>query len=96
MSTRERPPVSEAVEDSLKAIYARHGRGADAVTATALADRLGVTPASASAMSRKLAELGLVAHVPYRGVVLTDDGRRIALVLDGARGGLDGEQGLRQ
>ena len=37
-----------------------------------LAERLGVTPASASAMVKKLAELGLVDHVPYPGVELTD------------------------
>ena len=45
----------------------------------ALAERLGVTPASASAMVKKLAELGLVAHVPYKGVELTAAGERVAL-----------------
>jgi DtxR family Mn-dependent transcriptional regulator len=30
-------------------------------------------------MIKKLADLGLVAHVPYRGVQLTDDGERLAL-----------------
>jgi DtxR family Mn-dependent transcriptional regulator len=44
-----------------------------------LAERLGVTPGSASAMVRKLTELGLVTHEPYRGVELTDEGERVAL-----------------
>ena len=30
-------------------------------------------------MIRRLSELGLLEHVPYRGVALTDDGRRAAL-----------------
>ena len=72
---------SPAVEDYAKAIYALEGDGNDrsAVSTTALAERLGVTPASASAMMRKLGELGLVDHIPYRGVRLTADGARVAL-----------------
>jgi DtxR family Mn-dependent transcriptional regulator len=49
------------------------------VSTTALADRLEVTPGSVSAMVRKLDELGLVTHQPYRGVRLTPAGRRVAL-----------------
>jgi DtxR family Mn-dependent transcriptional regulator len=49
------------------------------VSTTALADRLQVTPGSVSAMVRKLDELGLVTHQPYRGVRLTPAGRRVAL-----------------
>src|SRR4051812_41097241 len=69
---------SSAVEDYAKAIYALQ-RGEGAVSTTALAERLGVTAASASGMVRKLDEHGLVTHVPYRGVRLTDEGRRLAL-----------------
>jgi DtxR family transcriptional regulator, Mn-dependent transcriptional regulator len=69
---------SSAVEDYAKAIYALQ-RGDGAVSTTALAERLGVTAASASGMVRKLDEQGLVTHVPYRGVRLTDDGTRLAL-----------------
>jgi DtxR family Mn-dependent transcriptional regulator len=69
---------SSAVEDYAKAIYALQ-RGDGAVSTTALAERLGVTAASASGMVRKLDEHGLVTHVPYRGVRLTDDGTRLAL-----------------
>jgi DtxR family Mn-dependent transcriptional regulator len=71
---------SEAVEDYAKAIYALQSRaGGEPVTTTDIAERLGVTPASASAMVKKLAELGLVDHVPYRGTSLTGEGQRLAL-----------------
>ena len=71
--------LSPAVEDYAKAIYALEGEASGAVTTNALADRLGVTAASASGMAKRLVELGLVDHRPYRGIALTDDGRRVAL-----------------
>jgi DtxR family Mn-dependent transcriptional regulator len=71
--------ISSAIEDYAKAIYALERRVGEAVTTNALAERLGVTPGSASGMVKRLAELGLVEHEPYRGVQLTDDGRRVAL-----------------
>jgi DtxR family Mn-dependent transcriptional regulator len=70
---------SPAVEDYAKAIYAIAHRGDCPVTTNALAERLGVTAASASGMCKKLDELGLVTHVPYKGVELTGDGERLAL-----------------
>ncbi len=69
---------SEAVEDYVKTIYSLSGAGRPVAT-NDLAERLGVTPASVSAMLRKLAELGLADHVPYKGVRLTADGERLAL-----------------
>ncbi len=75
----ERP--SEAIEDYAKAIYAlqRRAGGEDGVATNDLAERLGVTPASVSAMLKKLAERGLAVHEPYRGVQLTREGERVAL-----------------
>jgi DtxR family transcriptional regulator, Mn-dependent transcriptional regulator len=70
---------SSAIEDYAKAIYALEGRGPDPVTTNALADRLGVTPGSASGMIKRLGELGLAQHRPYHGVSLTEEGRRVAL-----------------
>jgi DtxR family transcriptional regulator, Mn-dependent transcriptional regulator len=70
---------SPAVEDYAKAIYKLERRSGGAVSTTALAERLDVTPGSVSAMLRKLADLGLVTHVPYRGVQLTPQGARVAL-----------------
>jgi DtxR family transcriptional regulator, Mn-dependent transcriptional regulator len=68
-----------AVEDYAKAIYTLQSRSEQPVSTNALADRLGITPGSVSAMLRKLDELGLITHLPYRGVRLTPAGRRIAL-----------------
>jgi DtxR family transcriptional regulator, Mn-dependent transcriptional regulator len=71
---------SEAVENYAKAIYLLGQRSEDrAVQTNELAERLDVTPASASGMCRKLADLGLVEHVPYKGVTLTPTGERLAL-----------------
>jgi DtxR family transcriptional regulator, Mn-dependent transcriptional regulator len=72
---------SEAIEDYTKAIYAlqRRTAGGEGVSTNDLAERLRVTPASVSAMLKKLAERGLVVHERYRGVVLTPEGERVAL-----------------
>jgi DtxR family Mn-dependent transcriptional regulator len=71
--------LSHAVEDYAKAIYVLEERTGGPVTNNAIAERLGVTAASASSMVKKLDGLGLVAHVPYHGVRLTPRGRRVAL-----------------
>jgi DtxR family Mn-dependent transcriptional regulator len=78
MTTKEalRTP---AIEDYSKAIFSLESRSEQPVSTNALAERLGITPGSVSAMLRRLDELGLISHVPYRGVRLTPDGRRIAL-----------------
>jgi DtxR family transcriptional regulator, Mn-dependent transcriptional regulator len=68
-----------AIEDYSKAIFALETRSEEPVSTNALAERLGITPGSVSAMLRRLDELGLIAHSPYKGVRLTEDGRRIAL-----------------
>jgi DtxR family transcriptional regulator, Mn-dependent transcriptional regulator len=69
---------SDSVENYAKAIYALQDRHGFATT-SGLAERLGVTPASASGMVKKLDSLGLVEHVPYKGIRLTNDGERVAL-----------------
>jgi DtxR family transcriptional regulator, Mn-dependent transcriptional regulator len=70
---------SQAIEDYAKAVYAlgldREGR----VPTGEVAARLGVTPATATSMLQKLAELGLAEYVPYKGVSLTPAGERVAL-----------------
>ncbi|MGH2918335.1 MAG: metal-dependent transcriptional regulator [Solirubrobacteraceae bacterium] len=71
---------SSAIEDYAKSIYSLQQRaGGDPVSTNALAERCGVTPASASAMVKKLAERGLAVHEPYHGVTLTEAGQRLAL-----------------
>ena len=71
--------MSVAIEDYAKAIFALQAEVGGPVSTTAVAERLGVTPASASGMLRRLDEQGLVAHRPYHGVELTAAGRRVAL-----------------
>ena len=71
--------VSASIQDYAKAVYALEARAGVAVSTNHLAERLGVTPGSVSAMVRKLSDAGLVEHEPYRGVRLTDRGRRVAL-----------------
>jgi DtxR family Mn-dependent transcriptional regulator len=68
-----------AVEDYTKAIFSLESRHDEPVSTKTLAERLGITPGSVSAMLKRLDELGLITHVPYRGVRLTPAGRRIAL-----------------
>jgi DtxR family transcriptional regulator, Mn-dependent transcriptional regulator len=72
------PDLTVAVQDYLKAIYGLESAG-ERVTTSALAHRMGVSAPSATAMTKRLDELGLVERLPYRGVALTDAGRRGAL-----------------
>jgi DtxR family Mn-dependent transcriptional regulator len=70
--------LSPAVQDYLKAI-ARADLAGERATTTLIAEALGLSAPSATAMLKKLAERGLVERTPYRGVVLTESGRKLAL-----------------
>ena len=72
-------PATEAVEDYAKAIYALAQRGEGAVGTSALAERLGVSPASVTAMLKRMDAMKLVTREPYRGVTLTPAGEKVAL-----------------
>ncbi len=72
------PTLSPSAEDYLKVIYALSDAGEPATT-TSIAAALGVQPASVTGMVKRLAESGLLEHVPYRGVRLTGAGTRQAL-----------------
>ncbi len=74
-----RAEISDAVQDYSKAIWSLAQRSAQPVSTSAIAERLEVSPASASAMVKKLAERGLAIHEPYHGVRLTGAGERLAL-----------------
>ena len=71
-------PLSDAIQHYLREVY-KLGASGNRVSTTALAREMGVSPASASAMVKKLAALGLVEHEPYRGVTLTAEGEQVAL-----------------
>ncbi|MEV7632563.1 metal-dependent transcriptional regulator [Microbacterium sp. NPDC089318] len=71
--------ASPAFDDYLKTVYA-HTEWQDApITPSQLAAALGIAPSSVTEMVKKLAAAGLVSHVPYGAVKLTDAGRERAL-----------------
>jgi DtxR family Mn-dependent transcriptional regulator len=73
-----KPELSVAIQDYLKEIY-KLQTGGERATTTAIARRMGVAPSSATSMLKKLAALGLAEHAPYRGVILSSAGTKIAL-----------------
>jgi DtxR family Mn-dependent transcriptional regulator len=75
----EAPRASDAVQDYAKAIFSLHQRSSEPVSTSAIAERLGVSPASASAMVKRMVEIGLAERRPYHGVELTEAGERVAL-----------------
>ncbi|HEX8690786.1 MAG TPA: metal-dependent transcriptional regulator [Solirubrobacterales bacterium] len=70
---------TEAIEDYAKAIYALSLQRKGPVLNGEVAQRLGVTPATATAMLKRLDEMALVEHTPYKGVTLTPAGEKVAL-----------------
>jgi len=69
---------SENVENYLKGIYtleSKEGR----VTTSSLSEQLQVSAASVSEMIKKLADEGSVHHTPYKGVALTEEGKKRAI-----------------
>jgi DtxR family transcriptional regulator, Mn-dependent transcriptional regulator len=71
--------ISNAVQDYAKAIWTLAQRDDEPVSTSAIAERLEVSPASASAMVKRLEAMGLVEREPYHGVQLTAAGERVAL-----------------
>ncbi len=70
--------ISKEREDYLKTVYHLQLEESP-VRTTTLARALDVEPASVTGVVKRLAELDLLEHRPYRGVVLTPEGERIAL-----------------
>ncbi len=73
-----RDPLTRSVEDYLKAIYRLSLKG-QPVSISDIANHLELSAPSVSGMVKRLSEQGLLAHVPYKGVELTPEGRRLAL-----------------
>jgi DtxR family Mn-dependent transcriptional regulator len=71
-------PHSKSERELLKTLYRLTKDGSEAQTGD-LADALSVTPGTITSAVKRLAERGAVAHRPYRGVELTDTGRRMAV-----------------
>ena len=70
--------LSKLERETLKSLYRLARDGHDAHTG-ALAERLGVSPATATTTVKRLAERGLLNHKLYRGVELTTAGRAEAV-----------------
>src|SRR6476619_854420 len=70
--------LTKSERETLNSIYRLSRDGAGAHTG-ALAEALGVSPGTATATVKRLAERGLLDHRPYRGVELTVTGRRTAV-----------------
>ena len=73
-----REPLSRSVEDYLKIIYRLSEDGRPASTSQ-IAEALSLAPPSVSGMVKRLSELGLLTHEPYRGATLTAEGRHEAV-----------------
>lgn len=71
---------SESREMYLKSIYELE-EDDGLVAVSNLAKRMGVSTVSATEMVKRLEEQALVAHTPYKGVALTEEGRLRALVV---------------
>ena len=72
--------ITEAVQDYLKTIYKlQQNSTRSAVNTSLVAENMGVSAASATNMIKKLAEMNLVNHEPYQGVLLTGAGEKMAL-----------------
>jgi DtxR family Mn-dependent transcriptional regulator len=77
MTTRRVNLNTESVDNYLKAIFALGGQEEERVTSNALAERLGVAPASITNMLQKLASSSpvLVEYERHRGVRLSAAGQ---------------------
>lgn len=70
--------ASEQIENYLKNIYKLQSNEGK-VTTSSLSEKLQISPASVSEMIKKLAEEGSITHTPYKGVELTEEGKKLAL-----------------
>lgn len=72
--------ASSTVENYIKQIYSdERKRSGHRVGMGRLASAMGVAPGTATAMVKTLAQSGLVDYAPRDGVILTDNGRQLAL-----------------
>ena len=73
--------LSRSQRAALKEIWRQTSENGDWARTGDLAAVLGISPATATAMVKRLVEQGLADHVPYRGVGLTETGRRLAVAV---------------
>lgn len=73
--------LSPVAQDYLKFIWSATEWEGDPVTVKQLSERMGVRAATVSDGIRRLTEQGLLAHEPYGGIELTEEGRRHAVAM---------------
>lgn len=71
------PTISK--ENYLKSIYSLNVTNEENVTTSQVAQKLDITNAATSEMARKLSEQGYLTYEKYKGVELTDKGKKVAL-----------------
>ncbi len=71
--------TSRVVQDYLKHLLGATEWGGSSLSVSGLAQRMGVAVSTASENVRRLDKLGLITHVPYRGITLTTEGKKLAL-----------------
>jgi len=73
--------LTKSQRAALKEIWRRTSEPGGGARSGDLAGVLGVSPATATAMVKRLADHGLVSHAPYKGVALTESGRKTAVAV---------------
>ncbi|MCG8479765.1 MAG: metal-dependent transcriptional regulator [Spirochaetales bacterium] len=72
--------ATSTVEQYLKTMFLLERKtGATCIPMKTLADGMGVTPGTATAMAKHLAAQGLIDYLPRRGTILNDEGRAVAI-----------------
>ena len=66
-------------ENYLKAIYHLSIESNDKVTTNSIAGQIQTTPGSVTEMIKKLSTKKLIKHEKYQGVILTEEGKKVAL-----------------
>jgi DtxR family Mn-dependent transcriptional regulator len=75
------PHLTKTDRAALKEIWRRVSESGGSARTGDLAGALGVSPATATATVKRLSDRGFVSHEPYRGVALTESGRRLAMAV---------------
>lgn len=76
----EKSPLTESIEEYVEGIW-RLEQVIPTVGTGEIAQYMGVAPPSVTTMLKRMAELGLVEHIPYQGVRCTEKGEALALEL---------------
>ena len=70
--------LSKQMEDYLKNIYKLQKKSYP-VTTNSIAEKMDISPASVTSMTKKLDQMELLSYKRYKGVTLTSRGEKVAL-----------------